>query len=91
MEETGSWTEATEGGWVGLGGGPGCGGGGPWFEGGGPGCGEVDHVVEEVHSRGYIFADDKTPGPDPGWCYNSEEVFAEVDDFDKDGVNGRHS
>ena len=55
------------------------------------GGGEVDHVVEEVHSRGYIFADDKTLGPDPGWCYNSEEVFAEVDDFDKDGVNGRHS
>lgn len=56
--------------------------------------GEVDHVVEEVHSRGYIFADDKTLGPDPGWCYNSEEVFEEVDDFGKDensGVNGRHS
>ena len=58
------------------------------------GGGEVDHVVEEVHSRGYIFADDKTLGPDPGWCYNSEEVFEEVDDFGKDensGVNGRHS
>ena len=35
--------------------------------------GEVDHVVKEVHSRGYIFADDKTLGPDPGWCYNSRK------------------
>ena len=57
------------------------------------GGGEVDHVVEEVHSRGYIFADDETLGPDPGRCYNSEEFFEEVGNGGKDensGANGRH-
>ena len=59
----------------------------------GHGGGEVDHFVEEVHSRGYIVADDEPLGPDPGRCYNSEEFFEEVGDGGKDensGANGRH-
>ena len=59
----------------------------------GPGGQEVDHVVEEIHARGYTVADDEPLGPDPGRCYNSEELFEEMGDGRKDEnswANGRH-
>ena len=58
----------------------------------GPGGYEVDHFVEEVHSRGYTVADDEPLGPDPGRCYNSDEFCEEMGDWGKDenfGANGR--
>ena len=56
----------------------------------GPGGQEVDHVVEEIHSRGYTVADDEPLGPDLGRCFVFEEIFKEMGDEDENSwVNGR--